>query len=329
MNLKHDIGRLKKELDVTIVAHYYQNDAVFECADITGDSLELAKKAKECKSKNIVFCGVSFMGESVKILDPSKRVFMPRLASCSMAEMIDGALYDLAVAKLEEGGVAKDEILPITYINSSALIKSKVGEAGGLTCTSSNARKIMQEAKNSGKKIFFLPDWCLGTNMAKSIGLSSTTIGKTGDFRSYDVICFNGFCSVHQLFEVSSIIFYREKYAGIKIAVHPECRPEVCDMADFVGSTSQIIEYVKALPLEQKVAIGTEFNLVNRLRKENTYVLSSTAPLCPSMGETTIEDLHTLLSNMKEGSYKNEVFVEERVAKGAKLALDRMMEASF
>lgn len=329
MSLKQDIEKLKKELDITIAAHYYQNDAVFECADITGDSLELAKKAKESKSKNILFCGVSFMGESVKILDPNKRVFMPRLASCSMAEMIDGALFDLAITKLEEGGVAKEEILPITYINSSALIKSKVGELGGLTCTSSNAKEVMQKAKNSGKKIFFLPDWCLGTNTAKSIGLSFTTIDKTDDFRGYDVICFNGFCSVHQLFEVDNIVYYREKYPGIKIVVHPECRPEVCDMADFVGSTSQIIEYVKTLPLEQKVAIGTEFNLVNRVRKENTYILSSTAPLCPSMGETGIEELYSLLLDIKSGKTRNEVLVEESVARGAKLALDRMMELSF
>jgi len=328
MDYKDEIERLKKELSVTIFAHYYQNDAVFECADITGDSLELAKMSQSVESENIVFCGVSFMGESVKILDPSKRVFMPRLASCSMAEMVEPALYDLAIAKIEEGGVARSDILPITYINSSALIKAKVGEAGGLTCTSSNAKKIMSDAKKSGKKIFFLPDWCLGTNMANALGFSSAVLGQSVDLRGVDVICFNGFCSVHQLFEVSDIVFYREKYPDIKIAVHPECKPSVCDMADFVGSTTQIIKFVNSLPLEQKVAIGTEFNLVNRLRKANTFVLSSSAPLCPSMGETTVEELYSLMMDIKNGEFRNEVFVDEVVAKNAKLALSRMMELS-
>lgn len=329
MDYQKSITELKRELDVTIVAHYYQNDDVFACADVSGDSLELAQKCREIETPNVIFCGVSFMGESVKILDPSKRVFMPQLASCSMAEMIDGTAYDKAVAQMEQSGIQKEDILPITYINSSAAIKAKVGEMGGLTCTSSNAKKIMQDAKQSGKKIFFLPDQCLGQNMARAVGLSAGVLHDDTDVSQLDVICFDGFCSVHQYFEVKDIAFYRHKFPDIKITVHPECKPEVCEKADFVGSTTQIINYVRALDEEQKVAIGTEWNLVNRLRKKNTYVLSSTIPVCPSMSETTVEGLHTLMIDMLDGNYRNEVFVDEEVAQNAYLALDRMMELSI
>ncbi|MFP4487097.1 MAG: quinolinate synthase NadA [Campylobacterales bacterium] len=328
MDYKKSIETLKEELGATIVAHYYQCDDVFECADITGDSLELAKRARDVDGDFIIFCGVSFMGESVKILDPTKRVFMPSLASCSMAEMIDDDAFDRAIEMMVSSGIDKENILPITYINSSAIIKAKVGEMGGLTCTSSNAKKIMEDAKKSGKKIFFMPDQCLGANMAGSVGLSSTLLEEGKNLQEYDVICYDGFCSIHQYFELKDIEFFRAKYDGIKIAVHPECKPEVCDGADFVGSTSQIIKFVQDLPLEQKVAIGTEANLVNRLREKNTYILSSTLPMCPSMSETTIEGLHSLMIDMLDGYYRNEVEVNEVIAKNAKLALDAMMELS-
>lgn len=328
MDYKKAIETLKDELGATIVAHYYQSDDVFECADITGDSLELAKRARDIDGDFIIFCGVSFMGESVKILDNTKRVFMPSLASCSMAEMIDDSAFEKSIEMMVDSGIDREDILPITYINSSAIIKAKVGEMGGLTCTSSNAKKIMEDAKKSGKKIFFMPDQCLGANMASSVGLSSTLLEEGKSLKEFDVICYDGFCSIHQYFDVKDIEFFKAKFEDVKIAVHPECKPEICQRADFVGSTSQIIEYVKNLPVTQKVAVGTEANLVNRLREKNTYVLSSTLPACPSMSETTIEGLHSLMIDMVDGYYRNEVEVNEVIAKNAKLALDRMMELS-
>ncbi len=323
---KKEIIRLKDKLDVTIVAHFYQKDEVFDMADISGDSLQLAQMAMEDDNPYLIFCGVGFMGESVKILSPEKRVLMPKIACCAMARMIDGEHYDTSVALLKKSGIEKEDILPITYINSSAEVKAKVGEMGGMVCTSSNAKKIIEKGLKSGKKILFVPDKCLGQNIAIMMGLKSCVIGDGTNPKESDIICYNGFCSVHQLFDVDDIEFYRNKYEDIKIISHPECKPEVCEASDFVGSTSQIIKYIKELDPEQKVAVGTEFNLVNRLREKNTYVLSSTKPECPTMNETTLEDLYNTLKSIEDDKITNEVQVQPEVAKWAKLALERMFE---
>jgi quinolinate synthase len=327
MDYKSEILKLKQKLPVTIVGHFYQRDEVFDLADITGDSLELARKAKVDSNPYVVFCGVGFMGQSVKVIAPEKRVFMPKIACCAMARMIDGSYFDESVDFMVQHGVAKEDILPITYINSDATVKAKVGEMGGLVCTSSNAYKIIEKGLTSGKKILFVPDRCLGQNFANSMGLKSCVIGQEGcNPKEADIICFDGFCSVHQLFTVDDIKFYRQKYPDILIAVHPECDPSVVNEADFVGSTSQLIKYITELPEEQKVAVGTEYNLVNRLRPKNTYVLSATKPECPTMNETTLEDLYRVLKSIDDGQPINEIFVEEKVARFAKLALDRMLE---
>lgn len=327
MDFKAEINRLKEKLDVTIVAHYYQRDEVFEMADIVGDSLELARRAKETKNKWIVFCGVGFMGQSVKVIAPEKRVLMPKVACCAMARMIDETYFDESVQYMVNRGVPKEDILPITYINSDASVKAKVGEMGGMVCTSANAFKIIEKGLESGKKILFVPDRCLGQNFALQMGLRSCVIGVGEcDPKENDVICFNGFCSVHQLFTVQDIEFYREKYPDILIALHPECDPEVVKLADFSGSTSQLIKYVDALPIEQKVAVGTEYNLVNRMREKNTFVLSSAKPSCPTMNETTLEDLYNTLKSIEDEKPINEIFVDDHTVKYAKLALTRMLE---
>lgn len=328
MDLKKEILRLKKELDVTLVAHFYQRDEVFELADITGDSLELARKAKQTDSKYVVFCGVGFMGESVKVLSPSKTVLMPKIACCAMARMIDEGYYEQNLKQINEAGIAKEDILPITYINSSAAVKAKVGEMGGMVCTSSNAYKIIEKGLESGKKIFFVPDRCLGQNFAKSLNLKSAVVGDGSNLKKADIICYNGFCSVHQLFSVEDVEFYREKYEDILVAVHPECDPKVCDAADFVGSTSQLITYIKNLPLEQKVVVGTEYNMVNRLREKNTYILSSTKPECPTMNETTLEDVYKTLKSIEDDNINEETLIKvnDETIKWARVALERMLE---
>jgi len=329
MNIKEEIIKLKKELDVTIVAHFYQKDEVFEMGDIVGDSLELAKKSMEAPTENIIFCGVGFMGQSVKVLAPQKRVLMPKIACCAMAKMIDVDYYNMNLKILNDAGIANDDILPITYINSSAEVKAEVGKMGGYVCTSSNAYKIINKGLESGKKIFFVPDRCLGQNFAKQIGLKSAVVGidDIEDVKNADIICFNGFCSVHQLFTPEDVDFYREKYPDILVAVHPECDPSVVEKADFVGSTSQLIKYItEDISSDQKVVVGTEFNMVNRLREKNTFVLSSTKPECPTMNETTLEDLYNTLLSIKNKTYENEITIDEDVAKYAKIALNRMFE---
>ncbi|OHD98739.1 MAG: quinolinate synthase, partial [Sulfuricurvum sp. RIFOXYD2_FULL_44_160] len=227
--------------------------------------------------------------------------------------------------KLEDAGIKADDILPITYINSDAAVKARVGKMGGMVCTSSNAKVIITNALAEGKKILFVPDRCLGQNIANMMGLKSCVIGDGSDPKEADIICYDGFCSVHQLFSVEDIEFYRNKYPGILIAVHPECDPAICDRADFVGSTSQLIKYITELPAEQKVAVGTEFNMVNRLRPSNTYILSSTKPECPTMNETTLEDLYLVLKSIEDGAPINEIEVDEETAYWAKVALERMM----
>lgn len=323
--LKEKINELKEKLSVTVVAHFYQRDEVFEMADITGDSLELAIRTRDDDAEFVVFCGVGFMGQSVKVLSPKKRVVMPKIACCAMARMIDSLYFDDSVKFLEKNGISKENILPITYINSNADVKAKVGEMGGMVCTSSNAKKIITTALAEGKKILFVPDRCLGQNIANQMGLKSMVIGHEGNPQEADIICYDGFCSVHQLFSVDDIAFYRKKYPGILIVTHPECDPAICDASDFVGSTSQLIKYIKELPKEQKVAVGTEFNLVNRLRSENTYVLSSTKPECPTMNETTLEDLYLTLKAIDEGAPMNEIEIDEKTQKWAKIALERML----
>ncbi len=323
--LKEKIKEYKKRLNVTIVAHFYQRDEVFEIADITGDSLELAIKTRDDDSEFVLFCGVGFMGQSVKVLSPNKRVVMPKAACCAMATMIDGMQFDASVKVLNDAGIPNENILPITYINSNADVKAKVGEMGGMVCTSSNAKKIITTALKEGKKILFVPDRCLGQNIANQMGLKSCVIGDGTNPADADIICYNGFCSVHQLFTIDDINFYRKKYPGILIAVHPECDPEICNAADFVGSTSQLINYIEGLSEDQKVAVGTEFNLVNRLRPKNTFVLSSTKPECPTMNETTLQDVYDVLKSIDEGEPLNEIEVDEKTQKWAKIALERML----
>ncbi|PAF47263.1 quinolinate synthetase [Helicobacter sp. 12S02634-8] len=334
-DIQQEIKGLLEDLDALLVAHFYQKDEIVHLAHFSGDSLELAKKGSQSSKNLIVFCGVGFMGESVKILAPQKEVIMPKIACCSMARMVSSTYFDNSLALLESYGIPASMLTPITYINSNADVKAKVGKMGGLVCTSSNAKKIFEHTYQQQKKIFFLPDKCLGENLARSYGLKSAILGIDSQKKvlEADVICYNGFCSVHQLFTPDDVKFFRQKYPDILIAAHPECRPDVVELADFVGSTSQIIAYVRALPETQKVAVGTEFNLVNRLRptpigKKNTFVLSSTIPECPTMNETTLEDIFEVLKAYKNHRPYNQINIDTQTAVFAKQALDKMLELS-
>ncbi len=317
------IKKLLKKHNITLAVHYYEKDEIFDIADLTGDSLELAKKTINLKTP-LIFCGVSFMGESAKILNPSIPVYMPKLASCSMARMAQEQKVKKDIELLQKENI---DFIPVCYVNSSAKIKAIVGELNGSICTSSSADKIIKWAIKQNKKIYFLPDKNLGQNMAKILNLKASVI-REDNWQKSDIICFDGHCSVHQLFMPEHIDFYKERFPDIKIAVHPECSPEVCEKADFIGSTSQILNYVKAHPNE-KMAIGTEFNFVNRMKRDinpNIYILSSTKPECPSMNETTAKELYDLLIAIDKGTPYNEIKVDEKIAKNALKSLNQMME---
>jgi len=321
LKLINEVLRLKEKNNITIAAHYYQRDEVFKCADLVGDSLELAKKSKNVKGK-FIFCGVTFMGEATKAINPDLKVYMPSFGSCSMARMATVEGFDKAVKELQAKNI---DFIPVVYVNSTALIKAKVASLGGLTCTSANAKKIVEWVLSQNKKAFFLPDQNLGVNIAKMLNKKASIVGEN-NFEKADVICFDGLCSVHQLFEVSDIEFYKEKYPDILIVSHPEAKPEVCEKCDFVGSTSQLLQFIENLPPEQKVAVGTEYNFIKRLKHPNAFVLSSTKPECPSMNETSLEELYNLVKAINEGNPYNEIIVDKEVAENAKLALDRMMK---
>lgn len=325
------IKELLEKHEILMVAHYYQKDAVVDLAHFLGDSLQLAREAARDVRDKVLFCGVGFMGESVKILSPKKLVFMPKIACCSMARMISSEYFDRSIEILEKYGIKNT--FPMTYINSSAEVKAKVGRLGGVVCTSANAKKIFAHALEMGRKIFFLPDKCLGHNLARDFGLKSSVLGidsKDAILES-DVICYDGFCSVHQLFSTEDVDFYRDSYPNILIVSHPECKPEVVEKSDFCGSTSQIIDFVNSLPTTTPVAIATEINLVNRLRRNglnNTFVLSSTIPECPTMSETDVDDILKLLLAYDRGNIYNEITLQDDVVTDAKGALERMLELS-
>jgi len=317
------VKNLLKKNNITLAAHYYEKDEIFDIADITGDSLELAKKTASLKNP-LIFCGVSFMGESAKILNPNIPVYMPRLASCSMARMAEVDKVKKDIETLQKENI---DFIPICYVNSSAEVKAIVGELNGSICTSSSADKIIKWAINKNKKIYFLPDKNLGKNMAKKLNLNAKII-RDKNWQDADIICFDGHCSVHQLFMPEHVEFFKERYTDIKIVVHPECSPEICEKADFIGSTSQILNYVKEHSNET-MAIGTEYNFVHRMKRDinpNIYILSSTKPECPSMNETTIKELYKLLKAIDAGKPYNEIKVDEKIAKNALKALNTMME---
>ncbi len=317
------IKNLLKKNNITLVAHHYEKDEIVDIADLTGDSLELAKKTANIDNP-LIFCGVGFMGESAKILNPDIPVYMPKTASCSMARMAGEKLVEENIRLLEKNSI---DFIPIVYINSSAKVKAIIGKRGGATCTSSSADKIVKWALAKNKKVFFLPDKNLGQNTAKKLHVKSSVIGEK-NWQNADIICFNGLCSVHQLFQTEHIDFFKEKYPGIKIVVHPECSPEVCKKADFIGSTAGILKFVKNHP-NDLMAIGTEFNFVNRMKRDinpNIFILSSTRPECPSMNETTLKDLHNLLKSIDEGKPFNEINVNKATAQNALKALNKMME---
>jgi quinolinate synthase len=342
-SLDERIAAAKAKLgnDVVILGHHYQRDEVVKFADFRGDSLKLSQQAAKADAKYIVFCGVHFMAESADILRRGNQiVVLPDLnAGCSMADMADIGQVEACWSELS-GVTDTSKIIPVTYMNSTAAIKSFTGEHGGSICTSSNAAAVMKWAFERGAKVLFLPDEHLGRNTGfrMSIPLDEMIVwdpyeelgGNTPEaVEKARVILWKGYCSVHQRFTPEHVARVRREHPGIRVIVHPECRFEVARAADEIGSTEGIILAVKASPPGTEWAVGTEVHLVNRLSKElkDHKVISLDASVCVCTTMFRITPLHLLwaLENLAEGRVVNQISVDERTRKYARTALDRML----
>jgi quinolinate synthase len=328
---------------VMILGHHYQRDEVIQFADITGDSFKLAQAAAQNRDAElIVFCGVHFMAESADILTSNdQRVILPDLAAgCSMADMASLNQVREAWKVFEELDIASTTI-PVTYMNSSAAIKSFTGENGGTVCTSSNAERAMRWAFEQGERVFFLPDQHLGRNTAvRLLGLSLDDCvlynpwkprgGLTDDqLRDAKVILWRGHCSVHGRFSMQNVLERRNEIPGVSILVHPECPHDVVMAADFVGSTETIISTVRNAPAGSKWAVGTELNLVKRLATENPdkeiHFLDKTICYCSTMNRIDLPHLVWALEALVSGDIVNVISVDEKTSRFSKLALERML----
>jgi quinolinate synthase len=326
-----------------ILGHHYQRDEVIAFADITGDSFKLAQAAAaQSDAEFIFFCGVHFMAESADILTTSKqRVILPDLAAgCSMADMATANQVNECWKQLEKIGVAP-QTTPVTYMNSSAAIKSFTGEHGGTICTSSNAEKSLRWAFEKSEKVLFLPDQHLGRNTAvRSLGLSIDDCvlwnpwkpmgGLTEDeIRGAKMILWRGHCSVHGRFTRESIDELRARIDGIQIIVHPECQHEVVTAADVVGSTEKIIQTVSQSPSGSIWAVGTELNLVSRLAQQNpdkqVLFLDKTVCYCSTMNRIDLPHLVWAMESVLAGHIVNEIKVDPTTARFSKLALEQML----
>ena len=326
-----------------VLGHHYQRDEVIAFADVMGDSFKLAKDAAaRPEAEFIIFCGVHFMAESADILtSASQKVILPDLAAgCSMADMANSEQVAQCWDALTAAGVA-DQTIPVTYMNSSAAIKAFTGEHGGTVCTSSNAKTAMAWALEKGEKVLFLPDQHLGRNTAVlQLGLSLDDCAVWNPWKENGgltdaqikrarILLWRGHCSVHGRFTVDSVNEVRARIPGVKVLVHPECQYEVVSAADVVGSTESIIKTVAQSPAGSKWAVGTELNLVRRLATDNPdkeiVFLDKTVCYCSTMNRIDLPHLVWVMESLVQGRLLNQITVDPKIAKYAKIALDQML----
>jgi len=357
---------------VFVLGHHYQRDEVIQFADVTGDSFKLAREAAaRPDAEFIVFCGVHFMAESADILtSPEQRVVLPDLAAgCSMADMAVLGQVEAAWEQFQDLGIV-DQIVPVTYMNSSADIKGFVGRNGGVVCTSSNAQRALTWAferppsdrpttaldrtkgrnnrpttaldRTKGRrKVFFLPDQHLGRNTAvREMGFSLDDCvlydphkpngGLTDEqLRDAKMILWRGHCSVHGRFTLDSVREVRERVPGVNVLVHPECRYDVVQAADMVGSTEYIIRALDAAPAGSAWAVGTELNLVRRMAlahpDKQIMFLDRTVCYCSTMNRIDLPHLVWALEELVAGRVPNQIVVDPDTAHHARVALDQML----
>lgn len=301
MNKQELIGKiaeLKKQRNAVIVAHYYQNDEVQEIADVVGDSFALSRYCASTAYDVIVFCGVHFMAESAKLLSPEKTVLLPEIdAGCPMADMVT------AEALREEKKKHPDAAV-VCYINSTAEVKAECD----ISCTSSNALKVIRSLEQ--EEILFVPDCNLGAYIANQLPEKK-------------IILWKGFCATHHRVRAEDAIKAKELHPDAILLVHPECRPEVVELADFVGSTKQIIEYAASSDSD-KFIIGTEMGILHKLIKDNPhkrFYMLSTGLVCPNMKKTTLQSIYEALRDMKYNTT-----LDETISEKARIPLDRMLQ---
>jgi quinolinate synthase len=346
MDSRIETAKLALGSKCVILGHHYQRDEVVRFADYRGDSYRLSQMAAQAEGDYIVFCGVHFMAESADILArPGQAVILPDLnAGCSMADMAEISQVEDAWEQFVNLGLTDEQgngVTPITYMNATADIKAFCGERGGLVCTSTNANGAFDWSFSRNEKIFFLPDQHLGRNTgsARGIPLDEMVVwdpymlqgGQTVErLRKAKVILWKGHCSVHQRFLPEHVDKVRASYPGIQVIVHPECRWEVCQKSDGVGSTDQLIKRVTQASAGTSFAIGTEIHLVNRLAKENPdkhiITLDDSGCLCTTMFRISPQHLCWALENLVDGNIVNQIKVKDNVKWWARAALDRMLE---
>lgn len=298
MSLKEEILQLKEKKKAVILAHYYVADEVQEIADYIGDSFFLSKKAKELEEQIIVFCGVSFMGESAKILNPDKLVLMPDMsADCAMAHMVD-------LQNIEKVRAEYEDIAVVCYINSTAEIKCHAD----VCVTSSNAVKIVKALPN--KNIFFIPDGNLGRYVAEQVP-------------EKNIILNQGYCPVHHVMSIEEVREAKREHPQAEFVVHPECIKALLDEADYIGSTSGIIKYVKESTCKEFI-VGTEMGVLYELKKENPdkkFYMLNPNQICKDMKYITLEKIYDVLTNEANG-----IEISQTCRERALKPLERMLE---
>ena len=350
----HDrIGAAKATLgdSVVVLGHFYQRDEIVQHADYLGDSFQLAVAAKaHPTAKAIVFCGVHFMAETADVLSgDDQAVILPNLAAgCSMADMADIASVEACWEQLtqvlgsEPNAEGKVPVIPVTYMNSSAALKAFCGRNGGIVCTSSNAKTVLEWAFERAERVLFFPDQHLGRNTALHMGVSldqmplwwgRKALGGNDEQTILDskVILWNGFCSVHKRFNVGQIEKARQDYPGVRVIVHPECPMDVVNAADEYGSTDYIRKAVEAATEPSVFAIGTEVNMVQRLAAQHPqhtiFCLDPVICPCSTMYRIHPAYLAWVLEELVKGNVVNQIVVDAKVQADARVALERMLAA--
>jgi len=339
------IARAKKELGARLVVlgHHYQRDEVIVHADFTGDSFKLAQlAATRPQAEFIVFCGVHFMAESADILSgPHQKVILPDMnAGCTMADMAETDQVEECWEQVT--ALLGEDILPVTYMNSTAALKAMVGRNGGAVCTSSNARAVLDWAFRRKPRVLFFPDQHLGRNTGYRMGIPLQSMPvwdpyeergglSDQDLRDARMILWKGHCSVHNRFTPEMVDRRREQIDGVRVIVHPECRFEVAQKADAIGSTEGILKTVRESPAGSKWAVGTELNMVNRLAREvasdrEVVSLDDCFCVCSTMARIDPPHLLWVLESLVAGEVVNQVKVPDGIARAARSALDRMLE---
>lgn len=345
------IREAKAELGdrVQILGHFYQRDEIVQYADFVGDSFMLAQAAKQHpEAEAFVFCGVHFMAETADILSaPEQAVILPNLAAgCSMADMatIDQveSCWEQLMSVLEPTDDGRAPVIPVTYMNSSAAIKAFCGRNGGIVCTSSNARTVLEWAFERGQRVVFFPDQHLGRNTAKGMGITEDEMplwrphlplggNDPETLQDAKVILWNGFCSVHKRFTVGQIEKARAEHPGVRVIVHPECPAAVVEAADGNGSTEYIRREIEAAEPGTVFAVGTEINLVNRLQQQHpdltVFCLDPVLCPCSTMYRIHPAYLAWTLESLVRGEVPNQIRVDGSVASDSRVALERMLAA--